>query len=106
MQSVMQDYSFLQDMAVVMVIAGVVTLLFHRLKQPVILGYLLAGFLTHRHHIGRLDLVGSNIHGLAVHQDRLVADQLAGLGAGGTKTHPVHDVVQATLQQLQQVFTR
>jgi len=41
----MQDYSFLQDMAVVMTMAGLVTLVFHRLKQPVILGYLLAGII-------------------------------------------------------------
>lgn len=37
--------SFLQDLAVVMLVAGVVTLLFRWLRQPVVLGYLLAGFL-------------------------------------------------------------
>jgi CPA2 family monovalent cation:H+ antiporter-2 len=41
----MQELGFLQDFAVVMLVAGVVTLLFRRLKQPVVLGYLLAGFL-------------------------------------------------------------
>ncbi len=41
----MNGASFLQDLAVVMMVAGMVTLLFHRLKQPVVLGYLLAGFL-------------------------------------------------------------
>ncbi|TDR04365.1 cation:proton antiporter [Paraburkholderia silvatlantica] len=34
---------FIQDLAVVMAIAGVVTVLFHRLKQPVVLGYIAAG---------------------------------------------------------------
>ncbi|MEM5326880.1 cation:proton antiporter [Paraburkholderia sp. JHI2823] len=34
---------FIQDLAVVMALAGVVTVLFHRLKQPVVLGYIAAG---------------------------------------------------------------
>ncbi|MEX0775208.1 MAG: cation:proton antiporter [Phycisphaeraceae bacterium] len=34
---------FLQDLALVMIVAGAVTVLFHRLKQPVVLGYILAG---------------------------------------------------------------
>lgn len=34
---------FIQDLAVVMVLAGVVTVLFNRLKQPVVLGYIAAG---------------------------------------------------------------
>ncbi|WP_114810180.1 cation:proton antiporter [Paraburkholderia kururiensis] len=34
---------FIQDLAVVMVLAGIVTVLFHRLKQPVVLGYIAAG---------------------------------------------------------------
>lgn len=41
----MYGLAFLQDLAVVMAVAGLVTLLFHRLKQPVVLGYLLAGFI-------------------------------------------------------------
>ena len=45
----MQGNSFLQDLAVVMITAGAVTLLFHRLKQPVVLGYLLAGFIIGPH---------------------------------------------------------
>lgn len=65
----MQDYSFLQDMAVVMVVAGIVTLLFHRLKQPVILGYLLAGF-----------LVGPHTPPFAFVRDIAAIDVLADLG--------------------------
>jgi monovalent cation:H+ antiporter-2, CPA2 family len=38
-----QEIGFIQDLAVVMVLAGVVTVLFHRLKQPVVLGYIAAG---------------------------------------------------------------
>ncbi|WP_175944670.1 cation:proton antiporter [Caballeronia sp. BCC1704] len=34
---------FIQDLAVLMAIAGVVTVLFHRLRQPVVLGYIVAG---------------------------------------------------------------
>ena len=36
---------FLQDLAVVMLMAGVVTVLFRRFRQPVVLGYILAGVL-------------------------------------------------------------
>ena len=39
----------LQDLAVVMVVAGIVTLLFHRFKQPVVLGYILAGVIIGPH---------------------------------------------------------
>lgn len=39
----------LQDLAVVMIAAGVVTLLFHRLRQPVVLGYILAGVIIGPH---------------------------------------------------------
>jgi monovalent cation:H+ antiporter-2, CPA2 family len=40
---------FLQDLAMVMGVAAVTTILFHRLKQPPILGYLLAGLLLGPH---------------------------------------------------------
>ncbi len=43
------DLTFLQDLAVVMIVAGVVTVLFHRLKQPVVLGYILAGVIIGPH---------------------------------------------------------
>jgi monovalent cation:H+ antiporter-2, CPA2 family len=38
-----EGIGFIQDLAVVMVLAGIVTVLFHRLKQPVVLGYIAAG---------------------------------------------------------------
>jgi CPA2 family monovalent cation:H+ antiporter-2 len=43
------QYLLLQDLAVVMIVAGIVTLVFHRLRQPVVLGYILAGFLIGPH---------------------------------------------------------
>lgn len=45
----MHGVTFLQDLAVVMIVAGVVTILFHRLKQPVVLGYILAGVIIGPH---------------------------------------------------------
>lgn len=41
----------LRDLALVMIVAGVVTLVFHRLGQPVVLGYILAGVLLGPHAI-------------------------------------------------------
>ena len=43
------DVSFLQDLAIVMIVAGLVTIVFHRLKQPVVLGYILAGVIIGPH---------------------------------------------------------
>lgn len=37
------------DLALILIVAGVTTLIFKRLKQPLILGYILAGFLTGPH---------------------------------------------------------
>ena len=37
------------DLALILIVAGITTLLFKRLKQPLILGYILAGFLTGPH---------------------------------------------------------
>ena len=45
----MHSLEFLQDLAVVMVLAGIVTVVFNRLKQPVVLGYILAGFIIGPH---------------------------------------------------------
>jgi CPA2 family monovalent cation:H+ antiporter-2 len=41
--------TFLQDLAVVMIVAGLVTVIFHHLKQPVVLGYILAGLIIGPH---------------------------------------------------------
>ncbi len=45
----MHNTAFLQDLAVVMIVAGLVTILFHRFKQPVVLGYILAGVIIGPH---------------------------------------------------------
>ena len=63
---VMHEVNFLQDLAVVMIAAGVVTLLFQRLKQPVVLGYIVAGI-----------LIGPNFSALFLEEDgfKLVHDR-------------------------------
>ena len=45
----MHAISFIQDLAVIMLVAGMVTIIFHRLKQPVVLGYIVAGFIIGPH---------------------------------------------------------
>ncbi|MFA9479716.1 cation:proton antiporter [Phycisphaerales bacterium AB-hyl4] len=45
----MEGASFLQDLSIVLLIAGLVTVLFHYLKQPIVLGYILAGFIIGPH---------------------------------------------------------
>lgn len=45
----MHDQAFLQDLAVIMLIAGFITVVFHRLKQPVVLGYIVAGIIIGPH---------------------------------------------------------
>src|SRR6266545_77680 len=45
----MHTVMFLQDLAVVMMVAGLVTVLFHRFKQPVVLGYIMAGVIIGPH---------------------------------------------------------
>ncbi|MCB5183980.1 cation:proton antiporter [Methylobacillus gramineus] len=45
----MHAVAFIQDLAVIMLVAGMVTILFHRMKQPVVLGYILAGLIIGPH---------------------------------------------------------
>ena len=45
----MHHVTFLQDLAIVMIVAGFVTVLFHKVKQPVVLGYILAGVIIGPH---------------------------------------------------------
>ena len=42
----MEEITLIKDFAVIMVVAGAVTLLFRRLRQPPVLGYLIAGVLV------------------------------------------------------------
>ncbi len=39
----MHGAGFIQDLAMIMLVAGIVTIVFHRFKQPVVLGYIIAG---------------------------------------------------------------
>lgn len=41
--------SFISDLALILISASLVTLVFKRLKQPLVLGYIVAGFLTGPH---------------------------------------------------------
>jgi Kef-type K+ transport system membrane component KefB len=45
----MHHITFLQDLAIVMIVAGIVTVLFRQFKQPVVLGYILAGVIIGPH---------------------------------------------------------
>lgn len=41
--------TFIQDLTLILIVAGVVTLLFKKLKQPLVLGYVVAGFIVSPH---------------------------------------------------------
>ena len=45
----MDPHAFLQNLAVVLCVAAVATVLFQRLHQPVVFGYLLAGMIIGPH---------------------------------------------------------
>ncbi|HET6632791.1 MAG TPA: cation:proton antiporter [Rhodanobacteraceae bacterium] len=64
----MHDVSFLRDLAIVMLVAGATTVIFHRLRQPVLLGYILAGV-----------LIGPNVPGPMVSDPRTI-NGIANLG--------------------------
>src|SRR6476659_1654336 len=48
-QPTVHTLAFIQDLAVIMLAAGVVTVVFHLLRQPVVLGYIVAGVLIGPH---------------------------------------------------------
>ena len=41
--------ALISDLALILILAGIITLLFKKLKQPVVLGYIVAGFLASPH---------------------------------------------------------
>ena len=45
----MHNVTFLQDMAVVMAVSAIVTVIFHQLRLPVVLGYIIAGIIVGPH---------------------------------------------------------
>ena len=53
----------IQDLALILVVAGIVTLIFKRLRQPLVLGYIVAGFLVSPHMPYVMSVVEkANIH--------------------------------------------
>ena len=55
--------SLVEDLALILMVAGVVTLLFKRLRQPLVLGYVVAGFLVSPHLPLTMSVVDvDNIH--------------------------------------------
>lgn len=59
----MHELGLLRDLAIVMMVAGATTVLFQRLRQPVLLGYILAGV-----------LIGPHTPGVLVADPRTIAD--------------------------------
>lgn len=62
-------HHLLQDLAVVMIVAGLVTIICHRFKQPVVLGYIVAGA-----------IIGPHTPPFPLIQDKATIDTLAELG--------------------------
>ena len=55
--------SLIQDLALMLMVAGIVTLIFKKLKQPLVLGYIVAGFLVSPHMPYTTSVVDTeNIH--------------------------------------------
>lgn len=54
---------FVTDLTLILIVAGVVTLLFKRLKQPLVLGYVVAGFIVSPHMPYTMSVIdNTNIH--------------------------------------------
>lgn len=51
-----------QDLALILVVAGFVTLIFKKLKQPLVLGYIVAGFLVSPHMSYTMSVVDKTIY--------------------------------------------
>jgi CPA2 family monovalent cation:H+ antiporter-2 len=64
----MHEIGFIRDLAVVMIVAGATTILFQRMRQPVLLGYILAGV-----------LIGPHTPGVLVGDPRVI-DDISNLG--------------------------
>lgn len=58
--------SLVQDLALILIVAGIVTLVFKRLRQPLVLGYIVAGFLVSPHFPWTMSVIDmENIHSWA-----------------------------------------
>lgn len=60
----MGEIHLVSDLAIILIAAGIVTLLFKRLKQPMVLGYIVAGFLVGPY----FDILPTIIEKESVHQ--------------------------------------
>ncbi|MEO8910826.1 MAG: hypothetical protein ABI408_11445 [Gemmatimonadaceae bacterium] len=70
----MDPHTFLQNLAVVLCVAAVATVVFQRLRQPVVFGYLLAGMIIGPHI--SIPLVGGGaLFARFSRQDEAEADQ-------------------------------
>lgn len=54
---------FIQDLALILISAGVFTILFKWLKQPVVLRYIVAGFIASPHLKELLDVIVQEVFG-------------------------------------------
>jgi CPA2 family monovalent cation:H+ antiporter-2 len=54
--------NLVKDLALILMVAGVVTLVFKKLKQPLVLGYIMAGFLVSPHMPYTMSVVDKNKH--------------------------------------------
>src|SRR5688572_16922946 len=71
--------AFLQDLAIVMLVAGLVTVVFHRLRQPVVLGYILAGLIVGP-HTPAIPLSVNNREGIEIMSELGMVLLMFGLG--------------------------
>ena len=49
--------TLVRDLAYILIVAGAVTIVFKRLRQPLVLGYIVAGFLAGPHMPYKMDLI-------------------------------------------------
>ena len=66
--------ALIDDLALILVVAGIVTLIFKRLKQPLVLGYIVAGFLVSTHMPYTASVVDSEADHLHLHDYLLDVD--------------------------------
>ena len=48
MSEVLEPMTVISDLALILICAGLMTLIFKKLKQPLVLGYIVAGFLDRK----------------------------------------------------------
>ncbi|WP_165044446.1 cation:proton antiporter [Dysgonomonas sp. ZJ709] len=56
---------FISDLAIILITAGIVTIIFKRLKQPVVLGYIVAGFFASLHFKSLIESIVKKTTGIS-----------------------------------------